>query len=1371
MMRFRRGNPSRSSNFDTLMDSVMGELFPRNSRAKRPGMGGSRQRPRTKRQDFALELMEPRLLLSADLSLTTSTNHDPTAHSDAPAGNCQIVATAANVPAAPSQVVFLETSGALDVDYQGPVIVNDIDVPAFVAPGGLAGQEAGVIGAMTTALSHTDFGVDLVFTNERPQSGEYSTVYIGGTGSEFAQWGQYLGLAEEVDVGNHNPSDAAFVFSASIPTGGLTAIQFGDQLAQIVGHEVGHLLGAQHNYDAADGSPLAPVAFDPKVHVAVANDAADDAVDNGKVTIDGNEYTVHPKIVAALTNWRAYYNGGAVAGDGFPDPLMGQVVIHPIDNGTWVTRVLDMAWQAQSDSSFTAAEQSQILAWTYGFLSHSAGDHFSHSLVNQFAEGVAPGFGAAAASLPGDQRDLGNMLRHLMTEAYIADSLPGVDANKTDRTEFPAGSGDFTDDTTSAIAYAAPTRFIYETFLRAFPDDPTPVAEMKWSKGELKADASTNSFIRTDVGLLLDGFEHDGFKVGQKITVSGFSNAANNGTFFVTDVTKDTLKVNGGSLVNETASGDEKIIAPIAKTQAVAAGQIVADAETNTFTRSDGGNFATDGFFEGMAFQALGMTGNSKTYVVKTVTANTVTVVGGIGDGVSTFSELVDETPTVAGVQLVGLGQRGPALDNIFKLRSAVLEKAAEKGARGGPNELGDLAGTAIDDLINGDPLGDPLKADLLRAYLYNWVDEIDEGVRHWGELGLAFTKAMFDAGSRRELQQIIGNKTGFEDSSDPHTIRSEAEDDVGVLDVLIHELDDPNGDGKTFDSFINQHLLPMVGLPAELGLLRSGLQAFSSVIGEITQPIKDLFNPIEAGVHDIKNYVKNFLTEQFKERFGIDFEIFDQLMVLGNKMDLESITIAGKEIPIFKPGDHEKLDALLGLPDGHHEVGAEPQSSSVPGLSLKFYSDAEGRLNSDAVMNKSTFAAYANSVTLTKMLYLMESPAGDAVPGAGSAAGQLSALYGDILTKLNGSPTTYNFANLNLNGAHGGNVLTATLPGAPGSADGQIWLTSIDADQVWRQDNYTVNNTLFRISEFTGTTPSLAVYEATALAAGDYKVYASWLANVTQKLDNLSNSDFPDQFIAPADNAAYTVYVGGVAQGTFTKNQRLFANDLDDGGIGFELLRDTAFTVGAGQTLRIELSNLTGTGDEHVVAGPMLLVRTSDDAKFRIQNNRDPVTLAAVATPGFTYADDPGVWTDLVYKTGGGNNPLWESATLRPVFRELFTDWLNGTEQFPDLGDTTTTDPNDGVGKVELASHATPFGPVVPDHTLQIPIPAALQTAILNGLDGLVNLADTIEGIAPLQIKIPVINKSLAELVNLKDAIQENVQQPIADFLSLGST
>ena len=76
---------------------------------------------------------------------------------------------------------------------------------------------------------------------------------------------------------------------------------------------------------------------------------------------------------------------------------------------------------------------------------------------------------------------------------------------------------------------------------------------------------------------------------------------------------------------------------------------------------------------------------------------------------------------------------------------------------------------------------------------------------------------------------------------------------------------------------------------------------------------------------------------------------------------------------------------------------------------------------------------------------------------GASTADGQLTALY----SALTGS--TYDFSKLNNHGAHGGNVLTATLPGV---ADGKIWLTSIDADQVWRQDNYTVNNSLFRIAQ-----------------------------------------------------------------------------------------------------------------------------------------------------------------------------------------------------------------------------------------------------------------------------------------------------------------
>ena len=45
---------------------------------------------------------------------------------------------------------------------------------------------------------------------------------------------------------------------------------------------------------------------------------------------------------------------------------------------------------------------------------------------------------------------------------------------------------------------------------------------------------------------------------------------------------------------------------------------------------------------------------------------------------------------------------------------------------------------------------------------------------------------------------------------------------------------------------------------------------------------------------------------------------------------------------------------------------------------------------------------------------------------------------------------------------------------------------SSIDADQVWRQDNYTVNNTLFRISQTDDGLANHVVYEATGLTPGD---------------------------------------------------------------------------------------------------------------------------------------------------------------------------------------------------------------------------------------------------------------------------------------------
>ena len=71
-----------------------------------------------------------------------------------------------------------------------------------------------------------------------------------------------------------------------------------------VGHEMGHLLGFVPVLTVdADTDPLAEVAFKPYTHVEIAQDVLADLLDDGKVTIAGPEYDVHPKILAAMQDY------------------------------------------------------------------------------------------------------------------------------------------------------------------------------------------------------------------------------------------------------------------------------------------------------------------------------------------------------------------------------------------------------------------------------------------------------------------------------------------------------------------------------------------------------------------------------------------------------------------------------------------------------------------------------------------------------------------------------------------------------------------------------------------------------------------------------------------------------------------------------------------------------------------------------------------------------------------------------------------------------------------------------------------------------------------------------------------------------------
>lgn len=240
-------------------------------------------------------------------------------------------------------------------------------------------------------------------------------------------------------------------------------------------------------------SQLAPPAgaFEPYTHNYTGDAARGDAID-GFVTIEGREYPVRAEILTALRDWPQFYDAGVIGPDVFPDLLYGWNLIHTSlggdvlrcetqddppgfhpdegcvksgNTGDWLKHVLEKAWAAQQDPRYTAAERSQILAFSYGFLTHAAGDLWAHTLVNHFAQQLWPPITDVLTSVPA----LSVALRHKAVEAYFGDATPLYDGNP-DRTFLP--DGDISDITTPHRSFDAPHRFLYETFIDRLA--PTP---------------------------------------------------------------------------------------------------------------------------------------------------------------------------------------------------------------------------------------------------------------------------------------------------------------------------------------------------------------------------------------------------------------------------------------------------------------------------------------------------------------------------------------------------------------------------------------------------------------------------------------------------------------------------------------------------------------------------------------------------------------------------------------------------------------------------------------------------------------------------------------------------------------------------------
>ncbi|HZM80393.1 MAG TPA: FG-GAP-like repeat-containing protein, partial [Candidatus Limnocylindrales bacterium] len=1158
---------------------------------------------------------------ASDVNASDANASDATASDATPFGGTPADAVPSDLasvdPAAATQTIYVSLGGARDVTFTGPVVVQHIDIPALALPAHLRGQEDTVAVSLKGTLDSLFSGRGITVTLSDPGADRpHSTIYVGGDSSLLhAGCGVLYGVSEKVDAGNRDPGDIAFVFSESLPSVAQTATEYARDLATYVAHEAGHLLGYEHAHTPDTGAgcaALADVAFKPYTHVEIAKDVRLDIMTDGVLEIAGRQYQVHPAIRDAISQYPSFYYAGAVGPDGFPDLAFGQSKIHPTDTGTWIARVLDMAWAAQTDAAFTPAERLQVLAWSYGFATHAAGDMWAHTLINEFSEGVFP----SVAEL-GENRDLANAVRHNLLESYIADTTPGLDRNP-DRSVLP--NGDVSDDATAGIAFNAPIQFIYEVLIKPFPGDPT-------------AQAST----------------------------------------FAT--------------------------------------QLTAHAATRTFTRTSG-NFRDEGFVDGLVIRAYGFNGNKGPFRVVHVEPLALTVA----------EPLTDEVGNNA--WLASRGSRGPIVDQFLDLQTMVDQLAAQAdGTRGPPTRpFNEIVDEVIPIVAAGGLPSPELADELFRAYLHNWSAEIADGLHNWAALGLATSEGLFNADARRRAQNEAGENFG----ADVDGTRANAEGDVDLVDTFMRELEDPNHDGREDDSFITEHLLPMYGVPERLAMFRAGLAAYGELIDDsLVGPVRLVLNPVLQALDRLQEIPRQFLLKAIEQTFGIPVDLLEQLSGLSNKMDLAVVTVGDTVVPVWKPGDHEKIDLYMGINGIAQSLPLDPRLVTREGLT--YYADATRAQDENVEFDKTKFAAYFNAAVLSKMLLLHETAPGSLA--AGPSDGQLSQLIDDLLGD-SFSPM-YNFGLNNLVGAHGGNIMTARLP-MPGKdaraeirefgpffdsidlvlhrpLDAAPWLRLIDGDQMWRDMVYTTTTMLYRVS-----VPNAAGAKATWTQAqdpeqalnGTYTFQASWLANVTQRFANPDPAKATEPLhIAPATRARYAIYevIGATKTllATFSDvNQRAFPDDTtDENGISFETLGPVTFHGG---WMQVELTN--ALTDESLLAGPVRLMRGTAEA-VRLQNNRDPESLASLSPT--EYVDDENQWDDMTHEAGNGNFPLWESELLRPVFKKLFRDWQNGPLlQFPGLRDGTSPDPNQNliplptqvkyVTPFEQRTVATPSGPLL---------------------------------------------------------------------------
>lgn len=298
-----------------------------------------------------MECLESRVLLSGDAALVDTPDLGPVARDTA----AICVQAGHRLPALPGlapvglapedlagQVVVLDMDGAEGVVYNGPVQVGPFDVPGLALAGGLGGQGQAVADLILAGLTRTFAGSGLVFTAEEQGPGHaHSTVYITAGDSPFKVYGDFAGLAEQVDLGNACAQDRAVVFVDRLMAGPGDLDRVVEAIVRVAAHEIGHLVGYVH---AADADLLRSGGVDPAGYGHLLSQVAHDAgVDNRYVTyavvraqLEAKDTYVHQWIAQqAVAFYQSQFAGGEIAAYLGTVPDSNDEAWYPVDTTHW----------------------------------------------------------------------------------------------------------------------------------------------------------------------------------------------------------------------------------------------------------------------------------------------------------------------------------------------------------------------------------------------------------------------------------------------------------------------------------------------------------------------------------------------------------------------------------------------------------------------------------------------------------------------------------------------------------------------------------------------------------------------------------------------------------------------------------------------------------------------------------------------------------------------------------------------------------------------------------------------------------------------------------------------------------------------------